>query len=282
MCRQSRYFRHDTDRLNRFASWTIFPLSPTKGEQGEESCLKKIKCLAIRFKKIKGFEFNEEVASCFDDMVSRSVPFYDEIHRIIIDLLDRTKALQGTIYDLGCSTGSTLTLIHRHLEQQKKRTPPMVGIDNSPAMLEKARDKFKENGVMNVDLRCQNIQDVKFENPSMVIMNYTLQFIPVPDRVRVLGEVHQSLMDEGIFVMAEKIKSPTMSVDELLTDLYYDFKRRNGYSELEISQKREALENVLVPLTSKRQMNMLKEAGFKRVEMIFRWYNFACYLGIKE
>lgn len=230
---------------------------------------------------IKGFEFNEEVAACFDDMVSRSVPFYDEIHRIILDLIDRTEATNGPIYDLGCSTATTFTLIDKHLKSKKKTAPTMIGIDNSGPMLEKAAAKIKANQMETVELQCKNIEEAELDNPSMVIMNYTLQFIPVERRIDILKKIYNSLADEGIFVLAEKLKSPTRSVDNLLTDLYYDFKRRNGYSELEISQKREALENVLVPLTPKRQMNMLREAGFKRVEMIFRWYNFACYLGIK-
>lgn len=230
---------------------------------------------------IKGFEFNDEVAECFDDMVSRSVPFYDEIHRIILDLVDRTDAISGSVYDLGCSTATTFTLIDKHLKAQKKASPKMIGIDSSQSMLDKAQLKISENEINNVELRCQNIEEAELDNPSMVIMNYTLQFIPVERRINVLKNIYNSLADEGIFVLTEKLKSPTRSVNNLLTDLYYDFKRRNGYSELEISQKREALENVLVPLTPKRQMNMLREAGFKRVEMIFRWYNFACYLGIK-
>ena len=233
-------------------------------------------------KNIKGFEFNEEVAACFDDMVSRSVPFYDEIHRIILDLIDRTQTTRGPIYDLGCSTATTFTLIDKHLKSKNKKIPAMIGIDNSQAMLDKAQAKIQVNEMQTVELRCQNIEEVELDNPSMVIMNYTLQFIPVERRVTILKRIYDSLTDEGIFILAEKLKSPTRSVDNLLTDLYYDFKRRNGYSELEISQKREALENVLVPLTPKRQMNMLREAGFKRVEMIFRWYNFACYLGIKK
>ena len=230
---------------------------------------------------IKGFEFNAEVAACFDDMVSRSVPFYDEIHRIILDLIDRTDATKSKIYDLGCSTATTFSLIDRHLKNKNKTIPKMIGVDNSGPMLEKAAAKIHANNMKTVELQCADIEDVELENPSMVIMNYTLQFIPVERRINILKKIYNSLEDEGIFVLSEKLKSPTRSVDNLLTDLYYDFKRRNGYSELEISQKREALENVLVPLAPKRQINMLREAGFKRVEMIFRWYNFACYLGIK-
>ena len=109
-------------------------------------------------------------------------------------------------------------------------------------------------------------------------MNYTLQFIPKDSRPQVLSKIYDALQDDGYFILAEKIKSDENDINDLMIELYYDFKRRNGYSELEISQKREALENVLVPLTPKEQINNLKSAGFQKVEMLFRWYNFCCYL----
>ena len=231
---------------------------------------------------IKGFEFNAEVAARFDDMVSRSVPFYDEIHRIILDLIDRTGATKSKIYDLGCSTATTFSLIDRHLKNKNKTIPKMIGVDNSGPMLEKAAAKIHANSMKTVELQCADIEDVELENPSMVIMNYTLQFIPVERRINILKKRYNSLEDEGIFVLSEKLKSPTRSVDNLLTDLSITILKEEMVTPNLKSLKREKLlKNVLVPLAPKRQINMLREAGFKRVEMIFRWYNFACYLGIK-
>ncbi len=115
----------------------------------------------------------------------------------------------------------------------------------------------------------------------MVIMNYTLQFIPRDRRLGLVKKIYDSLNTGGVFIFSEKIVSSNTSVNDLLTDLYYDFKRRNGYSELEISQKREALENVLIPLTAEEQMELLQKAGFVKCEVLFRWYNFACFIGIK-
>jgi tRNA (cmo5U34)-methyltransferase len=237
--------------------------------------------------KIPGFEFNEDVVSVFDDMISRSVPFYDEIHRILLDVIDRTFDGGGLVYDLGCSTGTTISLIDQHLKSQNKKNldaktlPSYVGIDNSEPMLKKCLEKLKANKVENVELKCQDLQNTQFEKSKLVIMNYTLQFIPVEERKELLSKIYASLETGGAFLLAEKLQSPDPNIENFITDLYYDFKRRNGYSELEISQKREALENVLVPLTPKNHMEMLTEAGFTKVEMIFRWYNFACYLGIK-
>lgn len=223
------------------------------------------------------FEFNEDVALVFDDMVSRSVPFYNEIHSIILDILDRTYSGSGTIVDLGCSTATTICLMDKHLKTKGKK-PNFVGVDNSRPMVAKALDKIKESKVDSAHVECADIAEFKIPNSEIILMNYTLQFIPKEKRHDVLSSIFNALQSDGYFILAEKIVSDEDDINELMIDLYYDFKRRNGYSELEISQKREALENVLVPLTPKEQINNLRSAGFQKVEMLFRWYNFCCYL----
>lgn len=230
--------------------------------------------------RISPFEFDQKVANVFDDMVSRSVPFYKEVHQLILDIVDRVYTGEGNIYDLGCSTASTICLINEKLTK-KNISANFVGVDNSGPMLEKAKQKAAQNKVKSVQFIQSNIQEIDFENAEVVILNYTLQFLPVADREKILTKIYQSLKKGGVLILSEKIKSPVSTIEELTTDLYYDFKRRNGYSELEISQKREALENVLIPLTPKEQMNMLKNSGFNKTEMIFRWYNFASYIGVK-
>ena len=230
---------------------------------------------------ISDFEFNETVANAFDDMVSRSIPNYDEVHKIIADMCRRAYN-GGRIYDLGCSTGTTLRIIGETLRKMEHPLPQMIGIDNSKAMLDKASAKLKAHGLLeNTILKETSLDDTELDESGMVIMNYTLQFLPNDSRLNLLKKVHNSLKDKGIFILAEKVICHDDAIDELVVDLYYDFKRRNGYSEMEISQKREALENVLKPITPTKQIEMLKEAGFEKCEMIFRWYNFCCYLGVK-
>jgi tRNA (cmo5U34)-methyltransferase len=232
--------------------------------------------------KISDFEFNEAVASVFDDMVSRSIPNYDEIHKIISDMCRRAYK-SGRVYDLGCSTGTTLRIIGETFRKMEKTIPEMVGIDNSAPMLEKAAVKLKSHGLDKyVTLEQKDLAEVELEESGMVIMNYTLQFLPKEQRAELLKKVYNSLSKDGVFILAEKVICHDEDIDKLIVDLYYDFKRRNGYSEMEISQKREALENVMRPITPSEQIDMLKEAGFIECEMIFRWYNFCCYLGIKK
>ncbi len=242
--------------------------------------MKKDKFFAEEMNSIKSFEFSHDVAEVFDDMVSRSVPFYDEIHRIILDLVDR-KYENGAIYDLGCSTATTISILDKHFKKRGISSPDYIGIDNSAPMLEKAQQKLKKNKVETAELICDDIADVNFRKSGMIIMNYTLQFIKPSARPDLLKKIYKSLDKGGMFILTEKIKCSGHTINDLLIELYYDFKRRNGYSELEISQKREALENVLIPITPEKQVELMKKAGFKKVEMIFRWYNFACYLGVK-
>jgi tRNA (cmo5U34)-methyltransferase len=233
-------------------------------------------------KFISNFSFNDEVAEVFDDMVSRSVPFYAEIHKIILDLVDSYYCPGDQIYDLGCSTGTTISILSRHIQNKfKKGAPSIFGVDNSPQMLKKCQEKLQSHLIENVELICEDINETVFLPSKIFIMNYTLQFLPPEEREKLIHRIYQSLKPGGIFILSEKIISENDEIDALLVKLYYDFKRRNGYSELEISQKREALENVMTPVTVNDQLSMLKSAGFKKTDVLFRWYNFACYFAIK-
>ena len=233
--------------------------------------------------EIKAFEFNQNVADVFDDMASRSVPFYNEIHRLITDYSNyfTQHDKENLIWDLGCSTGTTIGILDQHLSKNQKRCR-FVGIDNSAPMIKKANDKLTSLKVKDFEVICKNIEDVNLDkNIDMVIMNYTLQFIREDLRPKILENIYESLRPGGVFILSEKINTNDSTFHQLITDLYYDYKRRQGYSELEISQKREALENVLVPLTPNQQIKLLNDAGFKHVEQAFRWYNFTSYIALK-
>lgn len=240
----------------------------------------KDKVFSTKLEKIAPFEFNEGVASVFDDMVARSIPFYGEIHQLIADLVRRQYQFKGKIVDLGCSTGTTIAMLDSLLNTKANQNAHFVGIDTSAPMLEQARKKCRD--VKKVEFLELDMTEYDFEGTEIVILNYTLQFLKYSTRTTLLKKIYDSMIPGGIILLSEKIQSPQAPMQEIITDLYYDFKRRNGYSELEISQKREALENVLVPVTPKEQLEMLEDAGFDYNEMLFRWYNFASYLGIKK
>lgn len=230
-------------------------------------------------KHIPDFSFNHEVAAVFDDMVERSIPNYGEVHRIVADMVRRYLPSGATVYDLGCSTGTTIVLMDQTAKSVQK-TINFIGVDASKAMLEKCQAKLDANNV-KAKLIEGDLLNLEYESCDMVVMDYTLQFIPIEERTHLLTKIYDALKPGGRFVLAEKIASSQPGIQNIITDLYYDFKRRNGYSELEISQKREALENVMTPLTPIQQISMLEVAGFKEVDMVFRWYNFAAWLALK-
>ena len=227
---------------------------------------------------IQPFCFDKGVADCFDDMVFRSVPYYAQIHRILLDILPYQIRAGDCIYDLGCSTGTTLCSISQKLKNLSVR---LIGLDQSPFMIAKAKEKCG-HCVHPIEFICEDLCGHSLEESGLVIMNYTLQFIPKDDRPKLLRSIYEALRPGGLFFLSEKIESKDRKVQELQRNLYYDFKRKNGYSELEISQKREALENILVPLSVETQLELLRFSGFDHVDMIFRWFNFSCFIGIKK
>ena len=227
---------------------------------------------------IGGFDFGRETALVFDDMLLRSVPNYVETQRMITEL-SIDFAQPGTIiFDLGCSTATTFVGLDPHLPQDVA----FVGIDSSPDMLKKADEKLAEAHVSRqCELRCQALEDVVIEDASVVILNLTLQFVRPIQRPQVIRRIASCLLPRGCLILVKKVLSPNPRLNRLFIDHYYDFKRRNGYSELEISQKREALENVLVPFHGDENQQLLRDNGFSHCEEFMRWYNFCGVVALK-
>jgi tRNA (cmo5U34)-methyltransferase len=226
---------------------------------------------------LKQFEFDKEVASVFDDMLSRSVPFYSDMLNLTVSFaLKYCKKDSDVVYDLGCSTASTLIEIGKKSDFDLE----LIGIDNSDAMLQRAKDKIGAYG-LNIKLLNSDIFDINFKSSSVIISNYTLQFIRPLQREKLIKKIYDGLDDGAVFIFSEKIISGDKKLDKIMIDEYYAFKKENGYSEFEISQKREALENVLIPYTYEENKKMCKDAGFSNVECLFKWVNFATFIAIK-
>ena len=224
----------------------------------------------------KQFEFDEEVAAVFDDMLERSVPFYKESQNITKFFALKALKEGGLLYDLGCSTASLLIDIHRELDTHAE----LIGLDNSEAMLERAKRKIEAYGV-DVCVEYGDILEYDYQTADVFISNYTLQFIRPLVREELIKKIASSLRKEGIFIFSEKVISHHAKLNKELIECYYDFKKAQGYSEYEIMQKREALENVLVPYSEEENIIMAKNAGFSHCEVIFRWANFATFIAIK-
>jgi tRNA (cmo5U34)-methyltransferase len=225
------------------------------------------------------FQFGKETVTVFDDMVGRSVPFYHEIQRMTGEIA-ADFAVDGTnLYDLGCSTGTTLLALDPVVSPGVR----FIGVDNSSEMLDKARHKLSDWGLTRpFDLIHSDLHEgPAIENASVVIMTLTLQFIRPLYRSQIIERIVHGLKDQGCLILVEKLVIADSLLNRLFIKYYYDMKRRNGYSDLEISQKREALENVLVPYRYEENRELLLASGFKQVDEFFRWYNFCGILAVK-
>ncbi|MGK5095347.1 carboxy-S-adenosyl-L-methionine synthase CmoA [Deltaproteobacteria bacterium TL4] len=228
---------------------------------------------------IPTFKFDESVANVFEDMLARSIPLYQQLLSLTLENGIRFYQPETRIYDLGCSTGTLMEQLVCVLQRQH---PQIVGVDASEAMLHKAKQKltpFAQNAT--IEWICQDISQTPILNASVVIMNYTLQFVALEKRQEVLSRLFSQLNPGGVLLMSEKTQSqhPTMLAVE--TQSFDNYKRSNGYSELEIEQKRKALENVLHCLSPQQNLELLKNAGFPAVEIILKWYQFTTFLAIK-
>ncbi len=224
----------------------------------------------------KQFEFDAEVAAVFDDMLQRSVPFYKESQKITEFFVLKKLQHGGLMYDLGCSTASLLLNIHRKLEVEAS----LVGLDNSEAMLEQAKRKCEAYGA-NIEVKFADILEYEYDKADVFVSNYTLQFIRPLVREELVKKISASLKEEGVFLFSEKVISHHCKLNKELIECYYEFKKEQGYSEYEIMQKREALENVLVPYSEEENIKMALNCGFSHCEVVFRWANFATFIAIK-
>ncbi|MDF1882243.1 carboxy-S-adenosyl-L-methionine synthase CmoA [Sulfurimonas sp. MAG313] len=224
----------------------------------------------------KQFEFDEEVAVVFDDMLSRSVPFYDEAMKLTSHFASINMKEGDKVYDLGCSTASLLLEIERRCEHKIE----LIGIDNSQAMLEQASKKLHAFN-SKIQLHCADILTYNYEEARVICSNYTLQFVRPPVRSSFVKKIYEALKPGGLFIFSEKVISKDPELNKQMIDTYYDYKKAQGYSEYEIVQKREALENVLIPYTEEENLKMLKDAGFSHCDSVFKWVNFETFIAKK-
>lgn len=233
-------------------------------------------------KRIDDFNFGKETAAVFDDMLNRSVPYYGEIQRMVGELTADFAQEQTAIYDLGCSTANSFLAAAHFL--QPGQDVRFIGIDNSKEMLDKARAKLEEIAFPYAyDLRMGDMNHgIGIDNASVVLMSLTLQFVRPLHRDSLLQTIYNGLKPNGCVILVEKVLGEHSSFNRLFIKHYYEYKMRNGYSEMEIAQKREALENVLIPYRLEENKELLRRAGFHSIDVFFKWYNFCGIIAFKE
>jgi len=225
------------------------------------------------------FAFDDAVARVFPDMINRSVPGYATIISMT-GLLAGRYAQPGTrLYDLGCSLGAS-SLAMRHQVEAEGCT--IIGVDNAPPMLQRCAQMIAaDDAGVPIELVCADLQDIAVADASVVVLNFTLQFVPTRLRNDVIRGIYQGLRPGGIMVLSEKVSFEDAHFHELTIDLYHQFKRANGYSDLEIARKRNALENVLIPETLTEHRQRIAAAGFSSCNVWFQCFNFASMIALK-
>lgn len=250
-----------------------------------ESSISKLKLMGERDRLFlsnrypQPFEFNNEVARVFDDMVQRSIPLYSLVTDSACKWASQYYQKGSAIYDIGCSTGTTIDALSHVI-----LTPShFIGIDNSEAMISKAEEKLHNfTHPHKIDLICDDVLNVEFKDLSVAIVNYTLQFIPIAKRKTLLKKIYNGMRDGGLLFISEKVASSCPRFQETKTEIYENFKASQGYSNREIARKKEALENVLVPFTESQLVNTIEQVGFSSCESVIKWNNFTSLIALKE
>ncbi len=229
--------------------------------------------------KLGDWTFDERVAEVFPDMIQRSVPGYSNIISMIGMLAERFVTPDSQVYDLGCSLGAATLSVRRSVQADGCK---IIAVDNSPAMVERCRrhiDAWK--APTPVEVVEGDIRHIEIKNASMVVLNFTLQCLAPADRLTLLQRIYQGLNPGGALVLSEKFSFEDADVGELLFNMHHDFKRANGYSELEISQKRSMLENVMLTDSVEAHKARLRQAGFEHSELWFQCFNFGSLVALK-
>jgi tRNA (cmo5U34)-methyltransferase len=245
--------------------------------------MKKDQIFAEQTQAVGDFNFDAKVAEVFEDMLDRSIPLYRELQRMLGELAAEFAVSGTNVYDLGCSDGITLDTVSSAIRGAGKEVR-YIGIDYSQAMLDKAALRFagrKPEAMPTLRFGDLN-EGCSIENASVVVLNLTLQFVRPLFRDRVIRGICEGLNENGCVILVEKVLGNDSLFNRTFIKFYYDMKRRNDYSDTEIAQKREALENVLIPYRIDENFELLKRNGFGSVDIFYKWYNFAGLVGIKN
>ncbi|MCL1080135.1 carboxy-S-adenosyl-L-methionine synthase CmoA [Parashewanella spongiae] len=229
--------------------------------------------------QIDKFSFDVNVAGVFDDMIKRSIPGYSTIIQTIGDMAYKFVKPETNVYDLGCSLGTATISLRRNIQHPNSR---IIAVDSSQSMIERCYENINAyKSSTEVELICCDIRDVDINNASMVVLNFTLQFLDPSDRRALIQKIYNGLNPGGVLVLSEKLKFNDEIIQQHLDSQHLDFKRANGYSELEISQKRTALEDVMRTDTLETHQQRMNECGFQHFNIWFQCFNFASMVAIK-
>ncbi len=232
-----------------------------------------------QFESVKSFAFDQQVTEVFADMIQRSVPGYDSILKSIAMYCMQYAQDGSNIYDLGCSLGAVAITA---AQATKSIDCHVIAVDTSEPMVKNCQHIVNEKGLTNkIDVRLDDINMMEITHASVVVSNFTLQFIPKDSRLAVIEKIYQGLNSGGIFILSEKFTADG-NKDEFLINHYHAYKKLNGYSNKEIQAKRQALKDVLIPDSLLEIESRLQAVGFTTVIKWFQCFNFASFIAIKN
>ncbi|HSG92280.1 MAG TPA: carboxy-S-adenosyl-L-methionine synthase CmoA [Methylotenera sp.] len=229
--------------------------------------------------RVEDFKFDDKVAAVFDNMIHRSVPGYDAIIAMIGIMAEKYLVPGSYCYDLGCSLGVATSAICARMPHNDYQ---VIAVDNSQAMIDAMHSRIQShNSRDRIELKCEDVRNIGVSNASFVVMNFVLQFIPQDERQAVLDNISHGMLPGGVFILSEKISFDDAAEQRFQIDMHHEFKKLNGYSELEISQKRAALEKILIPDNIAEHQARLRDAGFSRSYSWFQCFNFISIVAFK-
>ncbi|MFO7593988.1 MAG: methyltransferase domain-containing protein [Pseudomonadota bacterium] len=224
------------------------------------------------------WRFDEEISKGFDSHVRKSIPFYEEIQRMVVELSEYFIRDQSVIYDLGSSTGSTIEQLSN--AHKAKENTQFTGFDISEPMVQEARKRITDSNVRFIH---KNILDVDFSPPAHFVTSlFTLQFLTISDRRELLARVNEGMVEGGGLCIVEKTRAQDSFFEDIWLDLHWDYKRRQGLTPEQILEKANSIRGVLNPLSTEENIELLNQTGFSRVEVFFRWYNWTGLLAVKN
>jgi len=242
--------------------------------------IKKDNLFSTNQETVTDFNFDGAVADVFPDMLRRSIPGYENIINMLGTLAAGYAKNNTRVYDLGCSLGAATLSVHRYTRTLSLQH---ICVDNSAAMIKRCQSKLQRHMPASaVEFICDDIQTIKIENASIVLLNFTLQFLPKKTRLRLLKTIYAGLIEGGVLILSEKLVFSDPSINQQFIDWHHEFKRANGYSDLEISQKRAALENIMIPDSFELHQQRLAQAGFSQTLQWFQAFNFSSLIAIKK
>lgn len=229
------------------------------------------------FKNNSDWSFGGNIFKNFEKHINKSVPLYKTTHDLYLNLSDFFLQDKSQILDIGCSTGNFLNAIYkRHYQNEKKIK--YIGLDNTKEMINFCKNKYKK---IKINFLLKNVDDYKITKCCIISSFYTMQFISPKKRQSLINRIYKGLNWGGAFFLVEKVRGPDARFQDILNQVYVEFKLSQGFSESQIISKSKSLKGILEPFSSKGNLDLLKRAGFKDVLTVFKYACFEGFLAIK-